>query len=793
MITYSATVDNAPQTTDLVITLDNGETLTILAGTTSSNTATVTTADDVYVTPGSNIVVGITSTTGGEYEALDTTDTVTTALSDDTDTTALTLNDVSVDEGVGTATLTANLANAPTTGPVVFTLSNGATLTFAIGATSATSTAFAIDADDVYIDASTSTISVASYTGGAEFESLVTTDTATLTISDTIDTVTVVLSNNASVTEATGATLEHIVSLVDSSNQPVVLAVGQTVTVNLTYTNDNTESADFGATKVVQVVISGSNQATITNTVLDDLIFEGNEQYTLGIASVVDDGSIFENLVKSNDTVTGTIIENEDIPTDDLLVHWSFDNTTNDIAPTDSVTDNVTLQNGAVLSSSSLILDGTDDYASVVNSTEINLGVHLNKTIVFNFKADTTGTGTQIIYEEGGSINGANIYLNANGEISIGAWNKGTGWSGEWLTNIGVDLRDGNLHQVVLVLESTTNTAVTGTLTGYIDGSPFATAPASGLSQHPGSIRIGGGAGTLIDDSFITGGSFEGAINDGKIYGIAFDEAQVNSLYTQEPDMITVNTNLNGSADDIYTSAGDDIITINAKTQDVTIKTGAGDDRINANDHIEGEPSIIEMGMGDDILDVTGKDIKKDADIDMGDGDDTIYVSKLKNDAVIDMGSGNDTLEITTELKDSVSIDMGSGNDTLIYSGNANKLTTDEIIDMGTGEDTLKLEGTLNLDFSDANLAQFSGLEKINLIDGSHDIILKLADVLTMTDPGNMLTITGTTDDSVSLDKSGGWAEMSSVDNGDNTTYTYSDGTSSLTLTVDDLIDTSGM
>ena len=50
----------------------------------------------------------------------------------DTETT-ISLVDLAVDEGSGTASVTATIANAPTDGPVVVTLDNGATITFAVG------------------------------------------------------------------------------------------------------------------------------------------------------------------------------------------------------------------------------------------------------------------------------------------------------------------------------------------------------------------------------------------------------------------------------------------------------------------------------------------------------------------------------------------------------------------------------------------------------------------------------------------------------------------------------------
>jgi len=96
--------------------------------------------------------------------------------------TTLTLDDVTVNEGVGTATITGHLENAPETA-ITVTLSNGATLTFAVGSTVATSTPFVAQGEDPYIDSESYAVSVISTTGG-NFESLDTSDTAIVTVND---------------------------------------------------------------------------------------------------------------------------------------------------------------------------------------------------------------------------------------------------------------------------------------------------------------------------------------------------------------------------------------------------------------------------------------------------------------------------------------------------------------------------------------------------------------------------------------------------------------------------------
>ncbi|MCT7468416.1 immunoglobulin-like domain-containing protein, partial [Aliarcobacter cryaerophilus] len=195
--TVGGSLDYAPQTT-LVVTLSNGSTITFgpdyVAGTTVQSTPFAIQTDDVYK-DGETYEITVTGTTGGNFENLVTTDKATVTVTDTKDTTTLTLNDVSVNEGTGTATVGGSLDYAPQT-TLVVTLSNGSTITFGpdyVAGTTVQSTPFAIQTDDVYKDGETYEITVTGTTGG-NFENLVTTDKATVTVTDTIDPTTVTIT-----------------------------------------------------------------------------------------------------------------------------------------------------------------------------------------------------------------------------------------------------------------------------------------------------------------------------------------------------------------------------------------------------------------------------------------------------------------------------------------------------------------------------------------------------------------------------------------------------------------------
>jgi len=137
-----------------------------------------------------------------------------------------------------------------------------------------------------------------------------------------------------------------------------------------------------------------------------------------------------------------------------------------------------------------------------------------------------------------------------------------------------------------------------------------------------------------------------------------------------------------------------------------------------------------------------------------------------------------------TSLDQPLTMVIGIDN-TYIYDG-----TTE--IDAGAGFDTIVLDGDLDIDFSDANIARIENIEKLDLTEGTHNVALSLDDVLNMTDEDNTLEITGDDADSLNVDTSG-WTQESAEDDGSVTTYTYSNGSDSITLIVDDNINNTGL
>ncbi len=145
------------------------------------------------------------------------------------------------------------------------------------------------------------------------------------TPNENVDTVYVQLTTNDTVKEQDGGILTHELHLVDKDGNAVNLATGETIEVTLAYNPDTTEAADF-STKTTTVTITGDGGSnySFNNTIVDDFLNEGDESYTVKIASISNKGTYFENVEidTSNNSATGTITDaktgNDEIPNQDV-------------------------------------------------------------------------------------------------------------------------------------------------------------------------------------------------------------------------------------------------------------------------------------------------------------------------------------------------------------------------------------------------------------------------------------------------------------------------------------------
>ncbi|XHF31231.1 type I secretion C-terminal target domain-containing protein [Pseudomonas chlororaphis] len=284
VVVYTASVTAPVTGSPVVVTLSNGQTITIPVG--ASSASVNYTAPNDALAGGNTLSVKIDGTSGGNYENLvaDKTPAVT-SVTDTVDTTNLTLNATgSVAEG-GSIVYTATLTN-PAGTPVTVTLSNGSVITIEAGKTTGTVTVPA-PADDVYKDAGKVEVTIKDASGG-NFENLVPSTVPAVTeVTDTIDTSTVKLSADTSVAE--GGTVTYTATVgapVTGSPVTVTLANGQTITIEV-----------------------GKTTGTITTTAPNDAL-NGHIPLSNSITGV--SGGNYENLVADKTPVSTTVTDTVD-------------------------------------------------------------------------------------------------------------------------------------------------------------------------------------------------------------------------------------------------------------------------------------------------------------------------------------------------------------------------------------------------------------------------------------------------------------------------------------------------
>jgi hypothetical protein len=277
-ITITASVTHAPET-DLVLTLSNGAEITIGAGqTTGSVSFANPNTDDVYADGGTQSY-SVSSTSGGNYEALDLTGaSVDVSVTDTVDTTTVTLSAQPVLEG-GQITIMARVDTAPET-DLVLTLSNGETLTIPTGQTSGTVSFANPNTEDAIIDAGTLTYNVTSVSGG-NYEALdISGASVDVVVSDT-DTTTKVMLEDVVVTEGEAFQYSASVDNAPASDLILTLSNGVTITIAAGETTGISESqtapdttSEFATTISIQSATGGGYERldtgdTATLRVLD--------------------------------------------------------------------------------------------------------------------------------------------------------------------------------------------------------------------------------------------------------------------------------------------------------------------------------------------------------------------------------------------------------------------------------------------------------------------------------------------------------------------------------------------
>jgi hypothetical protein len=143
-----------------------------------------------------------------------------------------------------------------------------------------------------------------------------------------------------------------------------------------------------------------------------------------------------------------------------------------------------------------LTFDGVNDYFDIANATDINTGVTSERTFAMVFRTGADVTSQQVIYEEGATVRGINVYI-AGGSLYLGFWNDTNDGDGtQAFVSTNTPIAASTNYYVTLVFDYSNYTGPSGpngSLRGTINGTPFSFSGSSTsrLYAHPGLIGLG--------------------------------------------------------------------------------------------------------------------------------------------------------------------------------------------------------------------------------------------------------------------------------------------------------------
>ncbi|UVM38971.1 retention module-containing protein [Pseudomonas sp. B21-017] len=767
-ITYTATLTN-PAGTPMTVTLSNGSVITIEAGKTTGSVTVDTPANDVY-NNGSTVSTTITGTTGGNFEQLTpSTEPALTTITDSKDDTGLSLSaSTEVAEG-GQILYTATLTN-PAGTPVTVTLSNGAVITIAAGATTG-SVSVAAPADDVYKDTGTVQATISTATGG-NFENLVpSTAPAATTVTDTIDTSTVSLTATANVAE--GGTVVYTASVsapVTGSPVVVTLSNGQTITIpvgassgSVNFVAPNDALAGGGSLSVKIDDAKGGNyeKLEVDGKSADTSVTDTPDTTTLSLSatdSVAEGGSIVYTATLTNAagtpvTVTlsnGAVITIEaGKTTGSVTVDAPKDDVYKDAGTVEATIKDATGGNfeNLVPSTTPAVTTVTDTIDTSTVSLSATANVAEGGTVVYTASVTAPVTGSPVVVT---LSNGQTITIPvgaSSGSVNFVAPNDALAGGGSLSVKID-DAKGGNYEKLevdgksadtsVTDTPDTTTLSLSATDSVAEGGSIVYTATLTNAAGTPVTVTLSNGAVITIaagatsgsvtvdapkDDVYKDAGTVEATIKDatgGNFENLVPSTAPAVTTVTDTIDTSTVSLTATANVAEggtvVYTASvsapvtGSPVVVTLSNGQTITIPVGSSSASVNftaPNDALAGGNSLSVK-----IDDAKGGNYEKlevdgkSADTSVTDTPDTTTLSLSATDSVAEGGSIVYTATLTNAAGTPVTVTLSNGAVITIEAGK----TTGSVTVPAPSDDVYKDAGTVQATISTATGGNFENL-----------------------------------------------------------------------------------
>ncbi|KAB0505441.1 retention module-containing protein, partial [Pseudomonas lini] len=767
-ITYTATLTN-PAGTPMTVTLSNGAVITIEAGKTTGSVTVDTAANDVY-NNGSTVSTTITGTTGGNFEQLTpSTEPALTTITDSKDDTGLSLSaSTEVAEG-GQILYTATLTN-PAGTPVTVTLSNGAVITIAAGATTG-SVSVDAPADDVYKDAAKVEVTIADAAGG-NFENLVTDPAAAVTdVTDTLDTSTVSLTATADVVE--GGTVVYTASVtapVTGSPVLVTLSNGQTITipvgsssgsVNFVAPNDALAGGSSLSVKIDDAKGGNYERLEVDGKSADTSVTDTQDTTNLSLTA---SGSVDEG---GQITYTATLTNAAGTPvtvtlSNGAVITIEAGKTTGSVT-VDAPKDDVYKDNGTVEATikdatggnfENLVASDTPAVTTVndtIDTSTVSLSATSNVTeggtVVYTASVTSPVTGSPVIVT---LSNGQTITIpvgSSSGSVNFVAPNDALAGGGSLSVKID-DAKGGNYEKLevdgksadtsVTDTPDTTTLSLSATDSVAEGGSIVYTATLTNTAGTPVTVTLSNGAVITIaagattgsvtvdapkDDVYKDAGQVEVTIKDaagGNFENLATNPAAAVTDVTDTVDTSTVNLTATSSVAEggtvVYTASvsapvtGSSVVVTLSNGQTITIPVGSSSGSVNfvaPNDALAGGGSLSVK-----IDDAKGGNYEKlevdgkSADTLITDTADTTNLSLTATDTVDEGGQITYTATLTNAAGTPVTVTLSNGAVITIEAGK----TTGSVTVDAPKDDVYKDAGTVEATIQDATGGNFENL-----------------------------------------------------------------------------------
>lgn len=177
---------------------------------------------------------------------------------------------------------------------------------------------------------------------------------------------------------------------------------------------------------------------------------------------------------------------------------------------------------------SAMQFDGSS-HISIPNDNSINLQAVSNRTVSLWFKANNTSS-RQVLYEEGGGVNGFSIYIE-NDQIFVHAWESNSTWTPTG-SEIKKSINPNTWYNVAFVYDGNASDGIY--FKGYLDGEyigGISDAVAAGdMNAHSGDINIGTSSNIRYPDNSTDGGNnFTGEIDEFKLWNSSLTESEIFS------------------------------------------------------------------------------------------------------------------------------------------------------------------------------------------------------------------------------------------------------------------------